>query len=215
MASRATRRDRTGRGWPSGRSARTVAHGLSTLVLLLLVLVLGGAAWGVVTGQWRAHSVLSGSMEPRLPVGSVAITERVRTTSLEVGDVITFREPDDPSHLVTHRIVSITEKDGRLRYETQGDANDAKDPWIVTLRGRNSYRVLADVPWAGYVVTTVRAPSVRPWLLLGAGLVLVVGVLNLFLPGRPPGGGRRRSAAGAAPAAAGDDTTDNPKEMAR
>jgi signal peptidase I len=208
MATLAKHRDRAGRGRPSGR---TVAHGLSTLVLLLLVLALGGAAWGVVTGQWRAHSVLSGSMEPRLPVGSVAITERVRTTSLEVGDVITFREPDDPSHLVTHRIVSITEKDGRLRYQTKGDANDSTDPWIVTLRGRDSYRVLADVPWAGFVVTAVRAPSVRPWLLLGAGVVLLVGVLNLFLPQRPPGGRRRN---GVAPAAAGDEASDNKKEMA-
>jgi signal peptidase I len=173
------------------RAGHTAPERLSTLLLVVLVLALGAATWGVLTGQWRAHSVLSGSMEPSLPVGSVAITERVRTSSLEVGDVITFREPDDPAQLVTHRIVSITKEDGRLRYETKGDANDAKDPWKVTLRGHHSYLVIADVPYLGYVVTTVRHPDVRPWLLAGAGVLMLAAVVNVFLPDRPPHRTRR------------------------
>lgn len=175
----------TKRRKPDGRGrARTATRRLSSLVLLLLVVALGAATWGVVTGQWRAHSVLSGSMEPRLPVGSVAITERVRTSSLHVGDVITFREPDNPEHLITHRIASITKQDGRLRYETKGDANDSKDPWSVTLRGQYSYRVVAHVPYVGYVVTAVRDPAVRPWLLGAVGALMLLAVLNLFLPDR-------------------------------
>jgi signal peptidase I len=188
-------------GHHTGQRTRAVTSGagpamvgrLTTFALLVLLGTLGAATWGVVTGQWRAHSVLSGSMEPSLPVGSVAITERVRTSSLEVGDVITFREPTEPAHLVTHRIVSITKEGGRLRYETKGDANDAQDPWTVTLRGHRSYRVIAGVPYVGYVVTAVRQPGVRPWILGGAGILMLAAVVNVFLPDRPARTTRRRA----------------------
>ena len=176
---------KTGRGNVERRGpVRTALGRLGTLLLLVLVVMLGAATWGVATGQWRAHSVLSGSMEPRLPIGSVAITERVRTSSLQVGDVITFREPENPDHLITHRIASIRKTAGRLHYETKGDANDSKDPWSVSLRGQSSYRVVAHVPYVGYVVTAVRDPAVRPWLLGAVGALMLLAVLNLFLPDR-------------------------------
>lgn len=205
------------RAKPPGRSpARTAMRRVSTVALLVLIVALGAATWGVVTGQWRAHSVLSGSMEPRLPVGSVAITERVRTSSLMVGDVVTFREPDNAEHLITHRIASITKSDGRLRYETKGDANDSKDPWLVTLRGQYSYRVMAHVPYVGYVVTAARDPGVRPWLLGGAGALLLLAVVNLFRPDRGLHDTRRRPTPGPAGLAVdGGEATEQAKEMAR
>ncbi|WP_454778533.1 signal peptidase I [Georgenia muralis] len=177
---------RSGRAAPRPRglppALRTAARRLSTLALVAAVLVVAVSATAVVTGRWQAHPVLSGSMEPDLPVGSIAVVQRVPTADLAVGDVITFRDPGDADELITHRIVSITVLDGERVYETKGDANDDPDPWQVTLRGEDSYRLAAAVPYLGYTVVAVRQPEARSALLVaGAGVVLYA-LVSLFLP---------------------------------
>ena len=155
---------------------------ITTCLLVLLVLALGVSAWAVRSGQWAAHPVLSGSMQPTLPIGSVAVVERVPTSSLQPGDVITFHEPGDEGRLVTHRIAAIRRQDGRLVYQTKGDANPERDPWQLTLRGASSYRLAADVPYVGYASVWLRRPEIRTWLFRGAALVALWGVVQLFLP---------------------------------
>jgi signal peptidase len=157
---------------------------LATLVLILIVAALGLGAWGVRTGDWQAHPVLSGSMEPVLPTGSIAIMHKTPTSELRVGDVITFREPAHQEILITHRIVSITDENGRRVYETKGDANGVKDPWEVTLRGEVSYRLHQSVPYVGYAVAWLRQPDSRTWTYGAAALIGLWAVVQLFLPDR-------------------------------
>ena len=161
---------------------RAAARWLSTLALVAAVLVVAVSATAVVTGRWQAHPVLSGSMEPGLPVGSIALVQRVPTADLAVGDVITFRDPSDADELITHRIVSMTVIDGERVYETKGDANDDPDPWQVTLRGEDSYRLTSAVPYLGRAVVAVRQPEARTVLLVAGTAVVLYAVLQLFLP---------------------------------
>lgn len=95
-------------------------------------------------------TVLSGSMDPSIKTGSVAIIETNLTDfkNIEKGDIITF---DIGGSLVTHRAVDITE-DGVY---TKGDANNARDPWIVT--DTNYYgKELFSVPYIGFLVVFIR-----------------------------------------------------------
>lgn len=163
---------------------RALGNWLTTLLLLGMLAGIGVAAWGVRSGDWHAHPVLSGSMEPVLPTGSIAIMQEIPTSDLRVGDVITFGEPGKPDHLITHRITSITEKDGRRLYETKGDANRVKDPWQVTLRGDASYRLSKELPYVGYAVAWLRQPDSRRWLHGTAALMGLWAVVQLFLPER-------------------------------
>jgi signal peptidase I len=80
--------------------------------------------------------VLSGSMRPGLAVGGAVISQRVPVDSLHVRDVIIFRDPFKASEQIVHRIVKITKgSDGKLRLNTQGDANNVRDPWTLTIPG--------------------------------------------------------------------------------
>ena len=132
--------------------------------------------------------VLSGSMRPGLAVGGVVISQRVPVDSLAVRDVIVFADPYKPSEQIVHRIVRITKnKSGQLQFNTQGDANMVRDPWTITIRGNDVYRVRWTVPLLGYVANSYQ--NHRGDYLLGAGIVLILIAVSTVLGTRP---GRRR-----------------------
>ena len=175
-----------------GLSFATWARGLRTFVayvLLLAVLAAAGiCAFALVQGTWVVTPILSGSMRPGLAVGGVAVGQRVRVDSLAVRDVIVFADPYKPSEQIVHRIVRITKnKSGQLQFNTQGDANMVRDPWTITIRGNDVYRVRWTVPLLGYVANSYQ--NHRGDYLLGAGIVLILIAVSTVLGTRP---GRRR-----------------------
>ncbi len=70
----------------------------------------------------RSFDVLTGSMEPKIPVGSIVFTMEKKV--YQVGDVVTFKRNNIT---VTHRIVGVKNN----QFQTKGDANKAFDPQLV------------------------------------------------------------------------------------
>ena len=71
-----------------------------------------------------SYTVLTGSMEPAVPVGSAVYAKAIEPSALETGDIVVFY--DGRSELpVTHRVVENQTEDSQLI--TKGDANDAAD----------------------------------------------------------------------------------------
>lgn len=136
-----------------------------SLVLLSAAAVLSLVVAPKVTG-WSEVVVLSGSMEPAMPVGGLAFVEPVPVASVEPGDVITFRHPHDPERLVSHRVVAVTGHLGEATIWTKGDANAAPDQWVV--RGDDVVgKVRFTLPYLG---------SISQKLHTRQGIVLVVGI---------------------------------------
>lgn len=69
--------------------------------------------------------VVSGSMEPEIPVGSLVFIDQ-RDQSVDPGDVIAYQIGDTT---IVHRVVDQND-DGT--YITKGDSNDTADPASVT-----------------------------------------------------------------------------------
>lgn len=79
---------------------------------------------------YKPFIVLSGSMEPTIMTGDLAISKEVKDkTTLKVGDVISFQIKD--KIVVTHRIVEVTRQDGELAFKTRGDNNYEDDQNLV------------------------------------------------------------------------------------
>ncbi|WP_153397099.1 signal peptidase I [Ornithinicoccus halotolerans] len=140
------------------------------MAVLLLVVILIPRLTG-----WVPLTVLSGSMEPTIPTGSLVVVERLHgeadLTGIGTGDVITFMpHPDDPT-LVTHRVVSAgTRADGTTVFVTQGDANAAADPEPVgaqQVRGTVRYHV----PYAGHLSRLLNVEQKRTGVFLAAALL--------------------------------------------
>jgi signal peptidase len=117
-------------------------------------------------------AVLTPSMEPTFPVGTLVVVKPTPVEEIRLGDVITYQiKPGDPA-LVTHRVVEVRSiSTGETQFLTRGDNNDATDPTVVIadqLKGKVWY----SVPLAGFISMAVGA-SVGPVLVPLVGVALL------------------------------------------
>ncbi|HEU5318483.1 MAG TPA: signal peptidase I [Chloroflexota bacterium] len=171
----------------SDAPARQAAPAWEALSNLLLTVVCG-LAIAVVLGltigprffAYETFIVRSGSMEPSIHTGALVIVQPVQPADVRVGDVITFRRPEDPDNTITHRVVEVRAGAPAAGlpavpvFRTKGDANNVADPWDVQLQGI-AWRVTFSVPFAGYVFAFTQQPAGRALFLIvpGAGLGLL------------------------------------------
>ncbi|HHH82461.1 MAG TPA: signal peptidase I [Chloroflexi bacterium] len=127
--------------------------------------------------------VLSQSMEPVVPMGSIAISRPVPDLQqIQVGDVITFqtKDPLAPSSFITHRVIEIVETPGGTLFRTKGDAAEEPDTGLVhptQLMGR----IWFSIPWVGFVLAFMQT-RVGYLLLVGLpALLLIAGEIRTIL----------------------------------
>lgn len=140
----------------------------------------GIGSFALENGSWTVNPVVSGSMRPGLSVGGVVISERVPADSLVDRDVILFRSPNDASEQVVHRIIRIVKNSsGQLFINTQGDANTARDPWTLSIRGGYAFRARWSIPLLGYVAVAFQ--NNRGIAIIAAGVVLLaIGITSVI-----------------------------------
>lgn len=133
----------------------------------------------------------SGSMEPAIGSGAVALVRTVDATELAAGDVVSVRNA--AGERLTHRVVAVDAITGNsATIRLKGDANESEDAQPYTVA--EAERVFFHVEKLGYAVAWLASP---PAVFLGgafAGLLLAIA----FLP-RPqrtaPGGSGKHAAA--------------------
>ena len=108
---------------------------------------------------YDSYTVLTGSMAPALPVGSMVITRSVPAADIAPGDVITF-QPPGRSYLVTHRVAGVVVDVAGMAFVTRGDANSAQDSWRLPINGRFA-RVAFDIPLVGMLRSALATPTGR------------------------------------------------------
>lgn len=137
-------------------------------VFMALVLILAILLAGIRLIGLTPYAVISGSMEPEYPVGSLIYVKQVEPSEVSIGDPITF-VMNESLMVATHRVVDIKEEDGS--FITKGDANDTVDGTPVhpkNLLGRPQF----SIPYLGYVSV---------FLASGQGKIVLLGVLGILV----------------------------------
>lgn len=98
------------------------------------------------------YTVLTSSMEPRHPPGTLVVVRPTAVENIGVGSIITYQLRSGEPTVVTHRVVgkSVPTTDGEVRFITRGDANAVPDAEPVRpeqVRGKLWY----SIPYLGYV----------------------------------------------------------------
>lgn len=166
------------RAGPAPRRSLLRGAATASAVVVLAAVLAALAAAVVVPRAARATPlvVLTGSMAPGMPAGSVAVVRPVDPASLRAGDVVTY-EVAGGGALITHRVVGTgLDAAGGLQLTTRGDANDDDDPPVPAsaVRGQLWY----SVPWVGYASDLLRgsvgglSERVVALLVAGAGLLV-------------------------------------------
>jgi signal peptidase len=143
---------------------------LSGVTAGLLAIILGIGVVAVALPQLAGAvplTVLSSSMEPTLPPGSVAVVRRLQPQQLgeiRLGDIISFQPyPNDPT-LVTHRVIGIEHvSTSGYVFTTQGDANAAPDQPVRAKQVRA--KLWYSIPWLGWVNNYINPEGNRAWIV--------------------------------------------------
>ncbi len=126
-----------------------------------------------VTGA-TPYTILTGSMAPTMPPGTLVVDRKVDFDSIEVGDVVTYQLVSGKDAVVTHRVIgfSVSGK-GERTLITKGDANNTEDAipvQAVQVRGVVWYHL----PQIGRLNTAITGDQ---HLVMTAG---VIGLLMLY-----------------------------------
>jgi signal peptidase len=161
----------------AGRRARRgplhyIGRGLSW-GLLGLVLALA-AALVVVPAVAGATplTVLTSSMEPKLPPGTLIVVKPTPIDQIRIGSVLTYQiEPGTPA-VISHRVIQRnSDSDGSVTFITKGDNNDQPDPKPVQ-EGQVRGTLWYSLPWIGYISTAVNGEN-KSWLIPVIGVALL------------------------------------------
>ena len=159
------------------------------MVCVVIVVILAILLAGVRLIGLKPYVVLSGSMEPKYPVGSMIYTKKVDPADLKVDDPLTFKLSSGA--VATHRIVEILPPEkagGQIQFRTKGDANQNADSAPVP-----ADRVLGKpvfcIPLLGFVAEFIQRP---PGLYVAAGIGIVVIILSFVTDQLPSKKGKHQ-----------------------
>jgi signal peptidase len=161
---------------------RAVVHALALgLSTGLLVVVAGLAVVLIVVPKATGSTpltVLTQSMDPTLPPGTLLVVRPTPVRDIRVGDVVTYQIESGQPAVISHRVVSIaSSSDGSRTFVLKGDNNALADPGVVTatqIRGVVWY----SLPGVGLVNQLVNGS--RTWLVPAiAGVLLAYGAVMI------------------------------------
>ena len=119
------------------------------------------------------YTVISGSMEPAIPTGSLVYVRYEEPDTIVKDDVIAFYSNNADGSIITHRVVSNSPAMGQ--FITKGDANEEKDMNPIPY---NNYigKVKLSVPVVGGIAqaATGTAGKIAAASIIGLAVILEI-----------------------------------------
>lgn len=142
---------------------------IATIIIVSIAVILAILLAGIRVIGFKPYTVLSGSMEPHFHVGSIIYVRNVDPETFKKGDTVTYNMD---GNVVTHRVNDILhDDDGRLYYQTKGDANQMVDAFKLYPE-KIIGKPIFSIPLLGFVSNFIQKPP---------GTFIVIGVCALFV----------------------------------
>lgn len=164
--------NKTGILWWVGQIASWLALFIVLALITIMILV------PRLTGS-TAYTVLTGSMRPHYPPGTLIVVKPVEPSEVRIGDVLSYQLESGEPEIITHRVVGMGSSiDGEQRFALRGDANNTNDEPVIApqIRGVLWY----SVPYVGYINSALTGEQ-RVWLVrVAAGGLLTYALVMFF-----------------------------------
>lgn len=157
-----------------GRVLGRLIGAIGTILLIAAIIACLGLSVPRFAGIDQ-YVVISGSMEPAIPVGSMVYSAQTDPSTLEPGDIIVFYSNEAGDTPVTHRVVENHVADGEVI--TKGDANAQNDLSPIVYSNILGKLVL-HIPMLGYIAAplgTMMGKIAMGCVILAAYLLTVIG----------------------------------------
>jgi signal peptidase len=146
---------------------------IGTILLVLIVLLCIPIAIPNYIG-YQVYTVISGSMEPAIPVGSLVYVRQEEPETIVQGDVIAFYGAGADGGITTHRVMENHLVEGE--FVTKGDANDTNDINPIPY-GNLIGKVIYSIPYLG---TAAQLLVENTGKLIAAGVILFAVLMHLI-----------------------------------
>lgn len=162
----------------AARKGSSIAGRLLSVIGILLMVLVAAACLSLTIPKIAGYSgyvVVSGSMEPAIPVGSMVYSKPADPATLQTGDVIVFVDESRGTTPITHRVVSNDTASGTIT--TKGDANEHQDINPVTYDNVVG-KVVMHIPHIGFTaaaLTSVLGKAVAVLIMLEGWLLTEIG----------------------------------------
>lgn len=159
------------------RRKRSLAAAFLNLVSIFVLVLLLAVCLPLTVPRlfgYRIYSVVSGSMEPAIPTGSLVYIREGEPEDAAEGDVIAFYGAADSGSIITHRVVENRVVMGE--FITKGDANQSPDMKPVPYSNFIG-QVERSIPEAGKIaeVFTSREGKILAGCAVATALLLQLG----------------------------------------
>jgi signal peptidase len=163
---------------PVWRAAGGHVVNLLIAAALGLVTIFCAIVVGLVVTGHHLEEVVTGSMQPTIPIGSLVVTENLPAGQLQVGDIMVFPDPNDTKLTIVHRIVWLShDQSGDVLVRTKGDYNALPDSWTIKRSAiADADRVIEILPGAGTAAGYIQTIGFAGLVLLIAGVIVYYGV---------------------------------------
>lgn len=152
------------------RAAAVVCRILGTVILLAVLAICLPLSVPKLLG-YQVYDVVSGSMDPAIPVHSVVLVQPAAPEELQPGEIVAYRSG---SSVVIHRLVENHIVEGEI--VTKGDANAEPDPLKVEYAGVLG-TVTAHIPFIGIYAGAL---NTLPGKLYAFGFIVAAAMLYLL-----------------------------------
>ena len=152
---------------------RVAAKVLEWIIFAVLILIFLAVLSPVLPTKKYLSTfiVASGSMQPTIKTGSIAIVQPVKYQEVKKGDIIIFTSPENPKEKILHRVNQIVTDNGNPYFITKGDNNNVPDNWkVYGLQVQDKF--ITSIPYLGFPAAFVKKPL---------GFALLIGIPALFL----------------------------------
>lgn len=150
--------------------------GIFSIVLLLVAVII------VIPKILGATplTILTSSMEPGLPPGTLVVVAPVAPQDVRIGDVITYQIESGKPAVVTHRVTEVvTSTSGETTFTLKGDNNADADPPVLAIQLQG--KLVYSLPWVGNLSSILNGPSRETVLPIIAGAMVLYAIVSITL----------------------------------
>ena len=148
---------------------------LGTIIVIMVIFMCIPFVVPKVIGV-NVYEVVTSSMAPELPVGSVVYVQTCKADEVKVGDIISFYVGTDEENIISHRVVEINvDEQGDFFFITKGDANSDIDSMQVDVKhfvGKVIFKI-NNISWL------VRLFDTSTGIIILIGLIIISLCLNI------------------------------------
>ena len=159
-----------GRKRQGGKFLPTLCSVIGTLILLLVIVVCVPVTVPRIMG-YEIYHVVSGSMEPEIPIGSAIYVKEEAPENIQEGDIIAFASGDS---VISHRVVKNQKVEGK--FTTKGDANAEADMNPVSYQSFIG-KVAFHLPFLGASLAIFTSTVGKVYVLALAASVVMLNIL--------------------------------------